>query len=288
MNTGTNIFIINLEKQKERWNELQNYLNNYPINYQRFEAVYGKDIPQKEIEQKTTWLARNLLINYGTIGCFLSHTNLWKKLVEDRENNFYLIFEDDFNIIDFESINKLYNLYNNQEINYDYLSLYTNGKESFLDKDVNCIEDITISQKFFPTSTVGYFITKNGAKKLLKKINNKVKYHIDWYLIYLSKFRENFKVYNTKKNLIGLNQIGLHTSSINEIQNKTLLYYLLPYENYFFFQYGLTFKLKKTISIEFMLSFALLILLLYSFIKTKNKILIPFIILLCVNVYLSY
>ena len=34
----------------------------------------------------------------GVIGCALSHYNLWKALIEDKNHAFYLIMEDDFTL----------------------------------------------------------------------------------------------------------------------------------------------------------------------------------------------
>ena len=36
----------------------------------------------------------------GVIGCALSHYNLWKMLLNDFNNNYYCIFEDDIIFID--------------------------------------------------------------------------------------------------------------------------------------------------------------------------------------------
>ena len=36
--------------------------------------------------------------NVGAIGCALSHYNLWKQLVEDSTNEYYLIIEDDLSL----------------------------------------------------------------------------------------------------------------------------------------------------------------------------------------------
>ena len=57
----------------------------------------------------------------GVIGCALSHYYIWKELLQDTDNNFYVIFEDDIELCsDFQKrLNSL-----NQEMNdREYLLL---------------------------------------------------------------------------------------------------------------------------------------------------------------------
>ena len=100
MESADNIYVINLKKDMERLNKVTQEFNKYSIKFNRFEGVYGKDLSKKEIEKNVSFIGKNLLCHRSMVGCYLSHVNLWKKLIDDEKNDFYLIFEDDFYIKD--------------------------------------------------------------------------------------------------------------------------------------------------------------------------------------------
>jgi len=103
------LYVINMDKDKERYQKLLKHYKNsdlttLPIN--RYEAIVGKKVPPE------TWLSKDALtelqliekngfrthhhsVTRGGLGCFLSHYNLAKQLVNDPSVNGYLIFEDD-------------------------------------------------------------------------------------------------------------------------------------------------------------------------------------------------
>lgn len=89
------IIYINLNKRTDRREEIEQELNNFSLEYERFEAI---DIP-----------------NFGALGCFKSHLSVLK-LAKERNYRNVLILEDDFmflvskeefeqNLSDFFSLN---------------------------------------------------------------------------------------------------------------------------------------------------------------------------------------
>src|SRR3990172_8149651 len=90
-----NIYVINLDKDKERLQKITENFKKYNLKFNRFPAVYGKDLSKDELDNETTLLCRSILCNYGVVGCALSHKTLWKKLVDDINNDYYVILEDD-------------------------------------------------------------------------------------------------------------------------------------------------------------------------------------------------
>jgi GR25 family glycosyltransferase involved in LPS biosynthesis len=276
-----NVYVINLAQHTERWTQAVKELGKFGVTPTRFEGIYGKNLTEKEIKEKTTGICRNMICNYGTIGCFLSHITLWEKLVQDSYNDFYLILEDDFKIDDFESILRLYQAFQEKKIDsqisskysggeIDYLSLYTNTMDYCITAPFE-INKVKICKKIYPNTTLGYFITKNGAKKMLGYIEGKVRYHIDLYISYLDKTKKNINIFNTKKNLISRADIGYVTSSISNSNKKTLLSYFLPEQIYFEFKFPLfVYKLKNTFTLETVLSFILGIIFIILFNKKRR------------------
>lgn len=100
------LYVINLDRAPERWNELQHNFQAFP-SYQlrRFPAVDGKTFTPTQIKELVTPRAFYVLhrkfrlchedfTTVGAIGCFLSHLQLWKECVQQNKPLF--IVEDDF------------------------------------------------------------------------------------------------------------------------------------------------------------------------------------------------
>ena len=270
METADNIFVINLLKDKKRMKIVSQELNQYSIKFKRFDAVYGKNLSDKEIDDKVSLIGKNLLCHHSMVGCYLSHVNLWKQLINDENNDFYLIFEDDFVIKDFDSLSKLYNLYKENRINKDFLSVFVMHSDICVSK-IEEIDGVKICKKIFPFTLTGYFITKKRAINLLKRLGDKIHYHIDISLVYLSKLYKDCEIYNTYNNLIDLNNEGLlKSNNTGNLQQKTILS-LMPPDKYFPFQSpALTIRMKYNISTESLLFFILSILFLHLSSKRKN------------------
>ena len=108
------IVYINLEKRTDRREEIEKELNNFQLNFERFEAIH--DI-------------------FGILGCTKSHLGVLK-LAKERGWNSVLILEDDFTFLvtqkEFE--NEIRQLLES-EIEYDVCMLAYNLMES---EDLKC------------------------------------------------------------------------------------------------------------------------------------------------------
>jgi glycosyl transferase family 25 len=69
---------------------VKNNINNYEF----IEAVDGKELIMTPEIQKM-FADNNFNFRQGVVGCALSHLNLWKQLIDDKYNDYYLILEDD-------------------------------------------------------------------------------------------------------------------------------------------------------------------------------------------------
>jgi len=202
-------FVINLKKRNDRWKRVNEKFKGSNLKLIRWDAVYGKELSVKYVSQITTDFCRNFCSS-GTIGCWLSHYNLWKHISNNNLNN-VLILEDDANPI--KDFNKnLSEFLTSIPNDYDVVYLgccgscgstkKTYSKSVFGKENEDFNEKLMIPAK--PLCTHAYLISNKGAKKLLgydelKKIN----YDIDHALadiIYLTK--SDFKVYASKISLI--------------------------------------------------------------------------------------
>ena len=64
-----NIWIINMKKSTDRLKIIDKEFKKHNIKYNRFEAINGKELNYNYIYNNTTFLCRNLICNYGMIGC---------------------------------------------------------------------------------------------------------------------------------------------------------------------------------------------------------------------------
>lgn len=121
-------FLINLNKDTERYAFMDAQLQSLGLRYQRVEAVYGKEYLDgsvktdvrydKTLSDKHNKLGRSL--TPGEIGCAISHHNVYKKII-DNGIDFALILEDDIKF-DPSFNNELYRLLDNhQAISWDLI-----------------------------------------------------------------------------------------------------------------------------------------------------------------------
>lgn len=196
MNIINKIFIINLDKDIQRLDNVYKQFIKYDIkNYERFSGIYGNNLTNDEINNMTTNIGK-CIASKSMIGCGISHIKLWEKIVNDKIDK-SLILEDDF-IFKEDFLNKFNKVIENAPIEYDIIYLTSNiiHNKHFKLYD---IDDIFYKQIFL-AQTLGYIITYNGAKKILKNIN-KISYHIDVELC-LKSIIYNYNIISIKEPLI--------------------------------------------------------------------------------------
>ena len=225
-----NIYIINLDKSKDRLDNITKYFNKYQLKFNRFSAVYGKELDGETLEEKSSFLCRIFLCNHGIIGCALSHIRLWEKLASDFNTDYYIIMEDDITFGDnFKPvINEIDSIKN--KLDFDILSLHCGGIE------INCYQyqyiyelsnNVIIGRSIYPLTTASYIISKKGAIKLLS-LFKKINYHVD-FEIARNIFQNNINYMTLNKNLIVTN-MELDTT-IGSINNKSIIMNLLTIFN---------------------------------------------------------
>jgi len=188
------IKIINLKRREDRKEFMKNQLiNNNITNYEFIEAVDGSTL-NPTIEIKELFLGNDFNYRKGVIGCALSHYNLWKQLINDTNNEYYLIIEDDATLC--ENFNKKYEnimeeykdeVLKDKDIIFFGYHMYENHRESVRNIYENNNENIILTplnKNLYMGGTHMYLITKEGARKMIDYISiNGIKYAIDNVLI---------------------------------------------------------------------------------------------------------
>lgn len=93
-------YFINLDRQKDRRENMKSQFRQQKLAVSWYSALdkntidedFILNLKQKGIITNETQIKPD---QYGTLGCFLSHTQLWKKLYEENAGETFLIFEDD-------------------------------------------------------------------------------------------------------------------------------------------------------------------------------------------------
>jgi GR25 family glycosyltransferase involved in LPS biosynthesis len=197
MNTIDKIFIINLDKDIERYENCKKQLVKYNINnYERFPGIDGSKLTEKERKNVTSDIG-NLIASPSMIGCGISHINLWKKIIREGIDK-ALILEDDFILKD-NFIYKFDKAVKHAPENYDMIFLTDNliHNKNIKFKDINAY----FYKQIFISQTLAYIITIEGAKKILEYIN-KITNHIDIELCLLALYNNNINVISMKEPLV--------------------------------------------------------------------------------------
>jgi GR25 family glycosyltransferase involved in LPS biosynthesis len=219
-------FVINLPQFPLKYERTMKNLSMIDIYPQKEDAVYGKNLSKEQVTEivypsvdytiKHGRYTDSDIFSFGAIGCYLSHTNLWKKLAsspEYKNDDMFLIFEDDVAppAYTLEKINTWVNSVNQKQTDWDMLflgwmkPLPVKDADIKLEKSIYKINDITFGLH-------AYIIRKKGAQALLKKAFPIVD-QIDSYISYMAA-RGDINAY--RSNVSFFYQANMEGSQIQE------------------------------------------------------------------------
>jgi GR25 family glycosyltransferase involved in LPS biosynthesis len=111
MDGSIHVYCINLKHRADRWKrfseqpEVETIMKNH--SFERFEGINGSALDIKNDSRISLRTKRNIrehqrrdheeLDSAGGVGCYLSHTGVWKKFLE-RSEPYAIVFEDDATI----------------------------------------------------------------------------------------------------------------------------------------------------------------------------------------------
>ena len=199
MNRESNIKIVNLERREDRKTNTINVFKDACItDFTFFKAIDGKELISTN-ELKRIFNGNDFGNRRGVIGCAMSHLTLWRDLIEDKQYNYYIIFEDDLTIPDIknfkERIDKLkinkefeknemiflgYTMFENKRKQvshiYDNLNEIGINEIGIIDSKVE-----QLNHELYIGGTFAYSINKVGAQKMIDYIStNGIKHGIDY------------------------------------------------------------------------------------------------------------
>lgn len=172
-------FVVNLDRRVDRWERMDKLPEKEFLRYNRFSAVDGmKLVPNTQLSQ--IFDNNDYNMRQGMVGCAMSHIQLYIDLVNQPGNYNYCILEDDIEFVpNFKE--KFIDLVQQLlKVEWDICYLGHHLWKQHVNKEVysktiwpriqkmNRAESLSKSMG----GTIGYLISKNGARKLLEFINN--------------------------------------------------------------------------------------------------------------------
>jgi len=236
MEQKIHFYCINLKNRTDRWDNFSSQPAIKDIkerhHFERFEAVSGSTVDIQNDSRISLRTKRNIkesarrehsdINTAGAIGCYLSHTDLWRK-VADGSKPFAVIFEDDTRLPDnflatfercFYDNNLLPDMPDVWTFSYGWWFYYqAKGKKYPQDIPENVRGPWILNT--CPGGLNGYFITKEGAKKLLDTAFP-IDMHVDMYICMCAELRR-VKCVAHKKLILSL----LSESEKSDIQLQT-------------------------------------------------------------------
>lgn len=80
------VYLINLDKDKDRLAAADAQLKRLGVAYERVSAVYAKELPQKELDDAVDkfrwWCAMGRPVMMGEIGCAMSHYSIYRQMTD--------------------------------------------------------------------------------------------------------------------------------------------------------------------------------------------------------------
>jgi GR25 family glycosyltransferase involved in LPS biosynthesis len=194
------IYCINLKHRVDRWERFssQPELGRLKALYgfERFEGINGSAIDIKKDERISLRTKRNIkehtrrdheeLDSAGGVGCYLSHTTVWKKFLE-REEPYAIVFEDDAVILPGFTEN-LHMAMKDVTLLPDQPDIWSFSwvHEYYYDSKGRPMPNAVKDNVYGPWTTnvcttfTGYLISKRGAQRLLENAFP-IDMHVDMY-----------------------------------------------------------------------------------------------------------
>jgi GR25 family glycosyltransferase involved in LPS biosynthesis len=202
------IYVINLKKDIERLSNIKKNFDKYGLSYTKFDAVYGKDMSQKEIDSKTTVICRTLMCNKGIVGSAMSHYGVWN-IVSKKKDGWYMICEDDINFRDesIDNIKQIQTQFEGRQKDPVFISLNSCNSYSYNDNSK------LVLKTEFVCGISCYIVTPETCRRLVNFINKK---KINQYLdIQMSFCRCGIEYYITPRPVVFDSAYGGYLTSNN-------------------------------------------------------------------------
>lgn len=225
------VFVINMDKDRQRMEHAQKQLQAYHTTFSRFPGlVVDKSIRQSEADALCRYFCTD-----GMLGCFLSHKQLWERVVKNKWAN-ALILEDDF-VIAKHITTTLPAALEKIPADWDilYLGCLSCDAYTVLDMGLNALiygqpmppefKQDGFKTQYTAIGTEAYAISYACAVRLTQKYNKIVTQHVDYalssnarlvkYSIQPPVMYQNYKGFHLNSNTSSKSPILLNTWTSN-------------------------------------------------------------------------
>lgn len=171
--TITNIFVINLEKDRARRQSVEQQMERLKLSFEFFPGVLGANLSKTELtecysDRKARWNKGQSLVP-AEIGCALSHIRVYREIIR-RNLDYALILEDDV-ILDTNLPHYLTKLESLIQTNCAEVILLSPAEEA---KNCRCrqtvdggLKVVSFGKGFYTSS---YVVTRYAAQSMLKEL----------------------------------------------------------------------------------------------------------------------
>ncbi|XP_030286984.1 LOW QUALITY PROTEIN: procollagen galactosyltransferase 1-like [Sparus aurata] len=169
------VFMINLVRRADRRERMLRALYEQELSCKVVAAVDGKALNKTDIESMEIKMLPGYKDPYhgrpltkGELGCFLSHYNIWKEIL-DRGLKTSLVIEDDlrFEVFFKRRLQTLLQEVTTQKLDWDLI--YIGRKRMQVDHPETSVPNIhNLVEADYSYWTLGYMLSLQGAQKLLK------------------------------------------------------------------------------------------------------------------------
>lgn len=178
------IYLINLDKDKERLVAAGEQLRKFGLKFERISAVYGRELPQKELDKAVDhfrwWCAVGRPCRPGEIGCALSHYSIYKRIANNKSQDPVCVLEDDV-LLDCHFRDVLDFVGDNIDLSKAQVVLLSNHcKKVALSSPPHSSDFPRIEKCHSDLCAEGYVITPLAARALLKA-NLPLQCPCDWW-----------------------------------------------------------------------------------------------------------
>jgi GR25 family glycosyltransferase involved in LPS biosynthesis len=229
MEGGIRIYCINLKHRQDRWErftsqpELEVLKKSY--EFERFEGVNGSSLNILSDDRMSLRTKRNIkkhtrrdheeINTAGGVGCYLSHTGVWKKFLETSEP-YAIVFEDDAIIYSGFTADFQKGLRETTFLPQTPDLWYFSSPVDWYYKYKGEPRPSTVSNNVYGpwvakacSSFTGYFLTRHGAQKLIESAFP-MDMHVDLYSCLNAEMGHILAVYNTNIELHQYNALLLN------------------------------------------------------------------------------
>lgn len=185
----SDIFIINLDKRKDRYKKMEIQMSQLFIKeYTRFSAIHGERLKEDKLDTIDETALNRLIVgerehheelsSFNCVGVFYSHLALLEKVSKMEPNKKTFILEDDV-VLHEDTINMLGSVWSDIPRDYDIIHIGFFPLVKDESEVMHVSEHIARYLHFW--SMAGYIITPKGANKILQEFNRdgKIRFQFD-------------------------------------------------------------------------------------------------------------